>query len=296
MTASGAPTPASGVPAPSSGVPVPAPDKSVAALAEPVPVHGVPPLASGVPVAESGAMPAPDRPVVALDKPVPARVVPLLPSDVRAARPGEDVPTSASGMPANEAGVPVPAPGKAVPAPAVPLAPFGIQAARPGDLEQVEALWMEARRWLAGRGLDQWQYPPRRWRWVEAIEAGDCHLVLRAGRPVATITVDERADPEWWSADDPSSALYVHDLAVSRAVAGQALGARLLDWASALAARRGKRWLRLDAWKTNGPLHRYYLEQGFALLRIVDLPHRNSGALFQRPATAPPPEREESRR
>ncbi|MEU2059150.1 GNAT family N-acetyltransferase [Streptomyces sp. NPDC013455] len=163
----------------------------------------------------------------------------------------------------------------------------GIRAARPGELERVEALWLEASRWLAGRGLDQWQYPPRRWRMAEAIEAGDCYLAFQDGRAVATITVHERADPEWWRDDDPACALYVHDLAVSRAAAGQGLGARLLDWAGALAARRGRRLLRLEAWKTNHQLHRYYLDQGFELLRIVDLPHRNSGALFQRPAAAP---------
>ncbi|MFJ4519928.1 hypothetical protein ACIP4Y_03085 [Streptomyces sp. NPDC088810] len=55
-----------------------------------------------------------------------------------------------------------------------------IRAARPGELEQVGALWLEASRWLAGRGLDQWQYPPRRWRMAEAIEAGDCYLAFRA--------------------------------------------------------------------------------------------------------------------
>ncbi|MFF1476757.1 GNAT family N-acetyltransferase [Streptomyces sp. NPDC058301] len=160
-----------------------------------------------------------------------------------------------------------------------------VRAALPGDLDQVEGLWLEASRWLAGRGLDQWQYPPRRWRMEEAIEAGDCYLAFRDDSAVATITVHERADPEWWSEDDPTSALYVHDLTVSRAAAGQALGAQLLDWAGALADQRGKRRLRLEAWKTNHLLHRYYLDQGFELLRIVNLPHRNSGALFQRAAS-----------
>ncbi|MEU1074590.1 MULTISPECIES: GNAT family N-acetyltransferase [unclassified Streptomyces] len=160
-----------------------------------------------------------------------------------------------------------------------------LRTALPDDLDQVEGLWLEGSRWLAGRGLDQWQYPPRRWRMEEAIEAGDCYLVFRDGTAIATLTVHERADLEWWSEDDPTSALYVHDLVVSRAAAGQALGAHLLDWAGALAHRRSKPWLRLEAWKSNHRLHRYYLDQGFALLRIVDLPHRNSGALFQRAAS-----------
>ncbi len=160
-----------------------------------------------------------------------------------------------------------------------------IRAAQPHELDEVEVLWLEASRWLAARGLDQWQYPPRRWRMEEAIAAGDCSLVFHDGRVIATITVHEWADLEWWAHDDPTCALYVHDLVVSRAAAGQALGAHLLNWAGDLAARKDKSWLRLEAWKSNHLLHRYYLDQGFELLRIVDLPHRNSGALFQRPAS-----------
>ncbi len=159
-----------------------------------------------------------------------------------------------------------------------------IRPARHDELDRVEGLWLEASRWLASRGIDQWQYPPRRRRMAQAVGAGDCHLAFRDGRLVGMVTVQRHADPEWWADDAPESALYVHDLAVSRAAAGQSVGARLLDWAGRAAARAEKPWLRLEAWKTNHVLHRYYLNQGFELLRIVDLPHRNSGALFQRPS------------
>lgn len=53
------------------------------------------------------------------------------------------------------------------------------------------------------------------------------------------------------------------------------------------AARAGKTWLRLDAWRTNTALHDYYRRHGFTDVRIVDLPWRGSGALFQRPAATP---------
>ncbi|MER5914752.1 GNAT family N-acetyltransferase [Streptomyces sp. NPDC001982] len=95
--------------------------------------------------------------------------------------------------------------------------------------------------------------------------------------------MDEYADPEFWtSADDPASALCVHRMAVARSASGVGVGARLLDWAAERAARQGKHWLRLDAWKDNEGLHRYYKSVGFTLVRIIDLPHRRSGALFQR--------------
>jgi len=162
-----------------------------------------------------------------------------------------------------------------------------IRPARPDELAVVEALLTEASAWLASRGIDQWQYPPHRDRLTRAIRRGECFLAVRHGKPVATMRLDDHADPEFWSdADQPDTALYIHQMAVARTAAGQGIGAAMLDWAADRAARAGKAWLRLDAWKTNPGLHAYYTGQGFALVRIVDLGHRFSGALFQRPVTA----------
>jgi GNAT superfamily N-acetyltransferase len=98
------------------------------------------------------------------------------------------------------------------------------------------------------------------------------------------VQVDSSADPEFWEeGDGPDAALYVHRMAVSRKAAGANVGAVLLDWATERAFEAGKTWLRLDAWKDNPGLHRYYEKVGFQLVRIVDLPHRRSGALYQRP-------------
>jgi GNAT superfamily N-acetyltransferase len=84
--------------------------------------------------------------------------------------------------------------------------------------------------------------------------------------------------------DFPDDALYIHRMIVRRELAGADVGTAVIDWASERAASAGKRWLRLDAWRTNPRLQRYYANQGFQLVRTVELPHRHSGALFQRPA------------
>jgi len=158
-----------------------------------------------------------------------------------------------------------------------------IRAARPDELEVVEALLIEASEWLASRGIDQWQYPPHRDRIVNAIGRGECFLAFRGDQPVGTIQVDDYADPEFWKEDDrPDAALYVHRMAVSRSSAGAGIGTVLLDWAAERAATAGRSLIRLDAWKDNTALHHYYQRQGFYLVRIVDLPHRRLGALFQR--------------
>lgn len=101
----------------------------------------------------------------------------------------------------------------------------------------------------------------------------------------SSATIDYYADPDFWgSDDDPDDAVYVHKMAVDRGYAGRGLGGQLLDLAGALAEDAGRSWVRLDAWRTNPRLQRYYQEQGFTRLRVVDLAHRQSGALFQRPA------------
>jgi GNAT superfamily N-acetyltransferase len=161
-----------------------------------------------------------------------------------------------------------------------------IRPARTSELAIVAGLWTEAAAWLASRGIDQWQYPPHLDRIEASITAGECWVGIgnRSGHPVATITLDERADPDFWTAaDEPADALYAHRMALARAAAGQGLGAEMLDWAAARAAAAGKRWLRLDAWRDNPGLRRYYERHGFTHIRTVVIGHRRSGVLMQRP-------------
>lgn len=97
--------------------------------------------------------------------------------------------------------------------------------------------------------------------------------------------MDGHADPEFWTpADRPGDALYVHKLAVSRTCSGQGLGEVLLDWAALRAAAHDRPYLRLDCAKDNARLQAYYKKAGFRHVRTVDLPHRASGALFERDA------------
>lgn len=163
------------------------------------------------------------------------------------------------------------------------MSDLDIRPAGGDELEVVEALLNGASAWLASRGIDQWQYPPHRDRIMRAIDRGECFLAFRDGLAIATIQVDDYADPEFWQEGDrPDAAMYVHRMAVSRAAAGHDVGSELLAWAAQHASEAGKTLLRLDAWKDNPGLHSYYVSQGFELVRIVDLPHRRSGALFQR--------------
>ncbi|MEU4301950.1 GNAT family N-acetyltransferase [Kitasatospora aureofaciens] len=160
-----------------------------------------------------------------------------------------------------------------------------IRPAVESDLETVVNLWGHAASWLRELGTEQWQYPPRAERIAENIAAGECWIVEDEGAPVATVTVDEHADLDFWSPEEAAeSALYVHRMVVRRDVSGLELGSALLDWASTRAAEQGKQWLRLDAWRDNSDLQAYYANRAFTHVRTVDVAGRGSGALFQRPA------------
>ena len=68
------------------------------------------------------------------------------------------------------------------------------------------------------------------------------------------------------------------------AIRGANVGAALIDWAARRAQSDGRKWIRLDAWRSNRGLWQYYLDRGFDLVRVVDDPS-GSGACFQRDAT-----------
>ena len=162
-----------------------------------------------------------------------------------------------------------------------------IRAARRDDLPVIVALLREAAQWLRQRGLDQWQYPPNETRIVRGIKAGHIFLIESKAGSIATVTVDDHANPDFWTeADDPENALYLHRGAVARSAVGNKLFELMLDWAGDQASRRGKTCLRLDAWRTNPELHRYYTSRGFEHVRTIPRTHGTAGALFQRPATA----------
>ncbi len=153
------------------------------------------------------------------------------------------------------------------------------------DLEPLVALYQSVRDWLTDQGTDQWSTYSKaqfRERLARSISENCCYVALDGDQLLGTITVDTFADPDFWNVHDQTEdALYVHRMIVDRKAAGKDIGGLLLDYAVNLAAAKEKRWLRLDAWRTNTKLHAYYVNRGFAMVRVISLKHRGSGALFQ---------------
>jgi ribosomal protein S18 acetylase RimI-like enzyme len=156
------------------------------------------------------------------------------------------------------------------------------------DVDLIYRWRAEVVAWLNGRS-DQWSYPyPRSIveRWVAR---GETYMAALDpdGDPVATITSSTEGDPKLWTPGELAvPARYVSKLTVARDQTGRSVGAGLVQWARADAARAGAEVVRIDVWSTNEPLHAYYEGLGFEYLRTVPEVWPPSGALFEIAAEA----------
>lgn len=168
--------------------------------------------------------------------------------------------------------------------------PDVIRPASEADVDQLMKLRLEAEAWLAEAGIDQWRNPDTRPRalekWRADIRAGRTWMIEtpHSSEALGTVTLAE-PDPDFWRAsDEPDSAVYVAKLITARSTKGQDLGGRILDWAGGVARAKGLPWLRLDCWRENRQLQRYYERRGFRHVRTEAPAHRLSGWMAQRPA------------
>ncbi|MFC5833265.1 GNAT family N-acetyltransferase [Nonomuraea insulae] len=157
------------------------------------------------------------------------------------------------------------------------------------DTDRVIELRAESERWLDKRGIQQWTA-----KWDDIgrekirrnIANRETWVFEHGDETIATVTLNTRPDLDFWDSDVDGPALYLYKLLLARDRAGEGLGADIVNWSVDQAAQRGLPWLRLDVWKTNHGLQRYYLEQGFEHVRTVEVPGRDSGACFQRQAVS----------
>jgi GNAT superfamily N-acetyltransferase len=158
---------------------------------------------------------------------------------------------------------------------------LNIVCAKPGDLSRYVDLLEELADWLHSRGIEQW--PRGRARggmdyYAESIANGEVHLAFAGNEFVGGLRL-LRADLIVWPDVDADDALYVYNLAVRRAWAGQGVGRRLLTWAECEAAGAGRRYLRLDCVPTNTFLRQYYEDAGFTARGDVDAVYPVIGAM-----------------
>ncbi len=164
---------------------------------------------------------------------------------------------------------------------------YTIRRADQNDLDALYALRTEAERWLADAGVEQWtpKWHDHSRRLIrESVDNGDTWVVDGDLGIVATARI-AGADLDFWNADDDlESADHLYKLIVRRDQAGTGVAEAIMNWACERAERRGRLWLRIDIWRTNKSLRRYYEARGFSYVRTVVVPGRSSGLLLQRPA------------
>lgn len=122
--------------------------------------------------------------------------------------------------------------------------------------------------------------------WRDDISEGRTWVVEDASDSiVATVTLAPADRDFWHEGDEPDKAVYVAKLITGRSVAGEQLGGRILDWVGEVARRRGLPWVRLDCWRSNVALQKYYLREDFSHVRTEAPEHRLSGWMAQRDAS-----------
>lgn len=166
-----------------------------------------------------------------------------------------------------------------------PIPQYRIRYATNQDVSAVIGLRAHAEMWLHAAGIDQWTVRSTGERNIrDSIAAGTTYVVTTgAGDVIGSLAMDA-ADLDFWTpAEAAQPAMYLYKFMIGSDRRGSGLGEVLLDWCCARAELLGARWLRLDCWRTNAALHRYYLRRGFRHVATRQAPGRQSGALFERP-------------
>jgi len=149
------------------------------------------------------------------------------------------------------------------------------------DLPEVLGLLTEAASWSRTVGIEGlWRVPyPAEWV-LPSLRRHEVYLARWDGATAGTLTFRWDDRPTW--GERPPEAAYVHKLAVRRSLKGLQIGARMLDWSGAKAAREGRAWLRLDCLRSHAILRSYYEALGFRRVREATV-EGNVVTLLERP-------------
>lgn len=164
-----------------------------------------------------------------------------------------------------------------------------MRAATGDDIETVTHILNEAGGRLEDAGLDQWGHGwmPQS-RMAAMIHRGETYIAIEHGRAVATVTLSEDPGPFWTPEERQERAIYMGKLA-RLSDAPQGIGIWIMNvWVPGWAWENGYDMVRLDAWRTNKGLYRFYANRGWRYVRTEEVPGNWSGQLFERRALRSP--------
>ena len=138
-----------------------------------------------------------------------------------------------------------------------------IRQAEPADVPVVEALLLEAARWVDALGTIMWEEGElARERLAEETAAGQFFLAECDGMAAGVMRF-QLDDELFWPDRPPGEAAFVHRLAVSRAFKGQGVSSALLQWAVHRTRALGRRYVRLECDASRPKLRALYETFGF---------------------------------
>lgn len=157
------------------------------------------------------------------------------------------------------------------------------------DIPAVTHILNEAGGRLEERGLDQWGHG---WisesRMAKMVHRGETYVAIEHGRAVATVTLSEDPGPFWTPDERAERTIYMGKLARTDS-APPGIGVWIMNvWVPGWAWENGYDIVRLDAWRTNPSLHRFYSTRGWDYVRTEEVEFNKSGALFERKAQPRP--------
>jgi GNAT superfamily N-acetyltransferase len=163
---------------------------------------------------------------------------------------------------------------------------YHVRAAGEQDVDAVVALRRHAEDWLRSAGIEQWTKSAYGARVMKGwIGAGSTFVVETDDNEIIGRLSLDAGDPTFWTEHEMRApALYLYKFIIRSDHRGTGLGDVLLDWSSYRTEMAGGLWLRLDCWRDNTGLHKYYLDRGFQYLTTRTHPVRMSGTLFEKPA------------
>ncbi len=139
-----------------------------------------------------------------------------------------------------------------------------IRQAQPAEAAAIEAMLLEAARWVDALGEVMWDTGELASdRIVAETAAGQFFVALVDGDVAGAIRFQLEDTLFWPDLDDPGASAFVHRLVVGRRFKGTGVSTALLRWSIDHARALGKSYLRLDCDKSRPKLMALYEKIGF---------------------------------
>ena len=154
-----------------------------------------------------------------------------------------------------------------------------VRKVKPEEKDTVFLLLKESGEWLNEKGIDYWQVyidlPPFLMNWIQPGFENDEFYFAESnkGEIVGCFRLQDEDSMFWGERDDKAG--YIHSFAVSRKLAGQRTGYKILSAIESYCRKNGNDYLRLDCGTHLDTLRAYYEGFGFGYVTDVHLMNSN---------------------